>query len=67
MVVNVSSGVLKSIGAESDGFLLLVCKSLWDVMTIMKFLGLGECYRGSLVQLYEFRGEGVGVDFDEWH
>ena len=66
MVVSVSS-VSKSIGAESDEFLLLVCKSLWDVMTIMKFLGLGECYRGSLVQLYEFRGEGVEVVFDERH
>ena len=58
MVVSVSSGVSKSIGAESDGFLLLVCKSLWDVMTIMKLLGLGEWLKGIFVLCMSFEGKG---------
>lgn len=66
MVVSVSS-VSKSIGVESDEFLLLVCKSLWDLLTIMKLLGLGEWLKGIFALLYEFRGEGVEVVFDERH
>ena len=33
----------------------------------MKLLGLGEWLKGIFALLYEFRGEGVEVVFDERH